>query len=328
MSVGFAREFLQITKESAFGTIMTLPTRGTDQIAIRLEDGNSWTPRGTPVTVPYMYGGGLNEESGTISDKSEVKGTLKVKQMCYSHCPILLGAALTRVNSLQTSPWTTTEPANQLASFCVDHAIWQDDTGAYKRTRYRGCKIDTGNLTVSEDSQTMAGSFDIIGSVYDGNTYDSSSDPDAAAFPQPDDNEYATDFVLFIHALGLFKDNGSAFAKFLSLTVSWQYNHVVNFFANRWVQQMRTWGRKVNLVADALLLASPTWRADFQTLASKTITAGFSNGVNTLTFDMKANARIESLDDDLPLATNYQRKVSFGSRFDTAAHTEFAFTYA
>src|SRR4051812_44429476 len=103
---GFAREFLQITKESSYGVKKTTPVRGTDQIAIRLEDGNSFTPRANPVTVPVMYGGGYNVEVDTISDKTEVKGSLKTT-LCYSQASLLLGWALSKVGVGQTTPWTT-----------------------------------------------------------------------------------------------------------------------------------------------------------------------------------------------------------------------------
>lgn len=324
---GFCREFLQITKESALGVKKTTPVRGTDQIAIRLEDGNSYTPRATPVTVPVMYGGGYNVEADTISDKMEVKGTLKTT-LCYSQASLLLGAALSKINSGQTAPWTTTEPANQYASVWIDHAIWRDDTGTYKRTAYPGCKFDAGNFAVSEDSQKMTVSLDVLGTKYQGNTFDSSVDPTALEFPQPDDDEYPTDYVLFIHSNAALLIDTVAFLKYKSLNFSWQNNHVVEYFANRFVQQQRSWGRKLKLDSDVHLVASPDFRAAFQTLAAKDVSVAFTNGTNTLTLDFQGNARIEGLDDDLPLGTNYMRRMSIGSRFDTAAGTDFSFTYA
>jgi hypothetical protein len=323
---GFCREFLQVTKESSYGVKKTTPVRGTDQIAIRLEDGNSYTPRANPITVGTVYGGGLNVESDTISDKTEVKGNLKTT-LCYSQVPILLGAGLTKINSGQTSPWTTTEPVNQYASVTIEHAIWQDDTGTYKRTAYPGCKFDAGSLSVSEESQKMTLDLTVIGSKYNGNTFDPSTDPDATAFPQPLDTEYPTDYVLFIHSANALLIDTVAFLQYKSLGFSWQANHVVDFFATRWVQQQRSWGRKLTLDADVLLRASPDFRAAFQTLAAKAVTLAFTNGVNTLSLDFKGNARIEGLNDDLPLGTNYQRKLSIGSRYDNTAGADFAFTY-
>jgi hypothetical protein len=327
MAVGFAREFLQITQESSYLTPIAVPVRGTSQIAIRLEDGNSFSMRPTPITQSVMYGGGYNVEADTISDKTQLKGTLKTT-LCYSQANLLLGAALTKINSAQTSPWTTTEPANQLASVTIDHAIWADDTGAYKRTRYLGCKVDAGSLSSSEDGQKFVLSLDLNGSTYQGNTYDSSTDPTSTVFPQPSDNEYPTDYVLFIHANGGFSIDSAAFAEFLSLNCSWQYGHVLNFFANRFVQKQRSWGRKVKLDADVILRASPDFRAAFQTLAAKTLSLALTNGTHTITLDWKTKARIEGLDDDLPLGTNYQRKLSLGSRYDTTNNVDFTFTYA
>jgi hypothetical protein len=323
---GFAREFLQITKESSFGVKKTSPVRGTDQIAIRLEDGNSYTPRANPVTVPVMYGGGYNVEVDTVSDKTEVKGTLKTG-LCYSQANFLLSAALTKINAGQTLPWITTEPVNQFASVWIDHAIWRDDLGTYKRTAYPGQKFDAGSLTVSEDGQRMMASFDLVGSKYQSNTFDSSIDPTSTEFPQPLDTEYPTDYVLFIHSNAALLIDTVAFLKYKSLGFSWQCNHAVDFFANRFVQQQRSWGRKLKLDADVHLVASPDFRAAFQTLAAKAVTLAFTNTTNTLTLNLQGKARIEGLDDDLPLGTNYMRKLSFGSRYDTTAGADFSFTF-
>lgn len=327
MPVGFAREFVQLTKESAYGVPMTTPVRGTDQIAIRLEDGNSFTPRADPVTVPVMYGGGNNVEADTISDKTAIRGNLTTT-LCYSQAPILLGLALQKIDSAHTLPWPHTDPEHQLASVCADHAIWQDDTGSYKRTRYTGCKVDGGNLAVSSETQKATLSLELIGSKYEGNTYDSSTDPTALAFPQPADDEYPTDYVLFGHSCPGFLLDDTAFIQYLSLSCNWTYGQVVNYFCSRFVQQQRTWGRKLVFASDVILRSTPDLRAAYQTLARKKLKLIFANGTNTITLDWQTNARIEGLTDTLPLAENYMRTLTIGSRHDGSTGVEFSYTYA
>lgn len=327
MPVGFAREFLQITKESAYKVKKTTPVRGTDQIAIRLDGANQFTPRAVPVAVPVMYGGGLNVEAATISDKTEIKGSL-TSELCYSQAAFLLGLALTKMNAGQTVPWTSTEPVNQFASVWIDHAVWQDDSGTYKRTAYPGCKVDTGSVATSESDQKVMLNLGLIGSSFQGNTYDSSADPTSTEFPQPTDVEYPTDFVTFIHSNAGFLFGGSAFLPYTSLNFSWQHNHAANFYANRFAQSLRAYGSKFKLDSDVTLVASPAFRSQFQYLTAITPSLAFTDGAHTITFDFKANARIEGLDDNLPLGTIYQRKLSIGSRYDSTANTDFGFTYA
>src|SRR5438128_7496153 len=105
-----AREFLYIVKESSLGTVMSNPVAETDSIYIRLVDGNSFGMVADPVIEEISYGGGLAVTAEAISDHYECKGQLKTK-LYPSQAPLLLGLLASRINSGQTSPWTTTEPA-------------------------------------------------------------------------------------------------------------------------------------------------------------------------------------------------------------------------
>lgn len=328
MAVGFEREFLQITQESAYGTPVVSPVRGTSQLVMRLSGANQFTMRAVPVVVDVPYGGGWNVTAESISDKQELKGSLTT-ELCYSQASMLMGMGLTRINAGQTLPWVTTEPVNQLVSVTIDHAIWQDDTGAYKRSRYKGVKVDGGKIELSEDSQKVMLTLDLIGGTPEGNPYDSSTDPDATVFPQPTDAEYPTDFVLFIHANGGLTLSGGVFAEFTQLTASWKNMLQAQWFANRFVNKLRSYGRKITLDATCNILATPDVRTAFKALTAVTGKLILTNTTHTITLDLKTNARYENLDDDLKLDQTFQRKITLGSRYDKgAAHTDFSFTYA
>ena len=86
----------------------------------------------------------------------------------------------------QTAPWTTTEPAGDLASVAIYHAIARSD-GSIKRRVYLGCKVDGWDVEVSEDGTIATLSLDISGSTPQGNQFDSSADPTAVTFPAPTD---------------------------------------------------------------------------------------------------------------------------------------------
>lgn len=323
------REFLQITQEAAYKSFNGSVTRGTNQIVIALQDGNSYTMRPKPITVDIPYGGGLAVRKSSISDKTECKGKLKTR-LCYSQANMLIGWGLTRVNSAQTAPWTTTEPIGDLASCTVDHAIYQDDTGTYKRRRYLGVKVSGGSIDVSEQSETAMLELDLVGSTPQGNTFDSSSDPDATAFPVPADSDYATDYVLFTDSGGNVTFNSAAFGEYTSLKTSWTNKLDMKYFANRFVQKIRNYGREIKLDSDVILLASPDFRGTYYELVAALAETSvvFNSGTHSITLDWKTNSRIDGLDDDLPLDKIYGRKLSLVSGYDVANTTDFSFSYS
>ena len=240
------REFLQVTKESAFRTPKASPVRGTDQIPVRLSGANFFTMRGTPIVEDVPGGGGRNVVAASVNDKHELKGRLQT-ELGWSNAELLLGWALSPINSGQTAPWTTTEPAGQYASCALDHAYFQDDAGTMKRKRNRGCKVDSGSLSFSDAQRRLMISLDIIGSVYDGNIFDASADPNATVFPVPTPDEFVGDgdFVTFNQSNGGLLIGGTPFTFYHDLTINWQYGTVVDFYANRFAQRLRSWSRTV-----------------------------------------------------------------------------------
>src|SRR4051794_24215485 len=153
-----AREFLWIVKESALGTPMTSPTAGTDSIYVRLIDGNSFGMVAEPVIEEIPYGGGFAVQSEAISDHYGCKGQLKTK-LYPAQALMLLPWAVSRINAGQTTPWTTTEPAGDLASCSVYHAVRRSD-GTYSRKRFAGCKVAGARIEVSRQSTTATLTLD------------------------------------------------------------------------------------------------------------------------------------------------------------------------
>jgi hypothetical protein len=321
------REFLQITRETAYKTPHATPARGTDLIVCRLDDGNSFTMRGNPIAVPIMYGGGYAVQSTDVSDKMEVKGSLKVK-LCYSQALTLLGLGINKISADQTAPWTTTEPVGDLASVTIDHAILNDDTGGYNRTRYRGCKCTGGRLECSEESQVSTLSLDLQGGDYQGNPYDGSADPDATVFPVPADDEYPTDFVQYSQSGGGFFLGSlvTARAQYSTLSLAWTNKIDSRYFGSRFVSINRSLGREMTLNADMMIVSTPDDRTTFESLGPLAMKLTFSNGTNSILFDYRANSRIRALPDDLPLDKIYFRRYELVNRYDVQAHADMSIT--
>jgi hypothetical protein len=138
-----------------------------------------------------------------------------------------------------------------------------------------------------------------------------------------------SDFVLFGHSLGALTLNSGVFAQFTSLNLGGSNKHINRFYASRFVQALRSYGRDLNIDADVTLVASADFRETYYNLlAPLQAQVAFTNTTHTLTFNYESNGRLKSLADDLPLADLYARKWSLESRFDTTAGTDFTFTFA
>jgi hypothetical protein len=325
-SSALIREYVQLTQESSFGVPVGSPTRGTSQIAIRLPGSNQQTMRPNPLIQAIPYGGGFSVIKDTVSDKTELKGTLTTP-LCYSQASFLLGWAMERIGTGGTTPWTTSEVAQQFASCTLDHAIMYDDNGVFRRTRYTGCKVDGVKVTVSNDAQYATLALDIIASKYSGNTFDSSTDPTLTDDPLPLDSEFPTDFVLFVESGGGYTLGTGVRAEYTSLSLAGQHQHDVRYYGNRFVQVMRSFGTMYTLDSDFTLISSPDDRASFNTIGALACQVVFTNGTHTLTFDFKGHNRIKGLDDDTPIGKIYGRKLSLENRYDSMANAWFGFTF-
>ena len=190
-----SREFLFLVQESAYKTPVSSPvvwpTASANAFYIRLDGANVFTMRPRPVMVAVPYGGGVAIDAFRVSDKIECKGRLVTKLYAGPLSQFLLQWGSLQVNTAQTSPWTTTEPAGDLASVAIYHAITRSD-GSIKRRVYLGCKVDGWDIDVSEEGTIATLSMDISGSTPQGNQFDSSTDPTSATFPAPTDAQMPT----------------------------------------------------------------------------------------------------------------------------------------
>src|SRR5271165_2382246 len=186
-----SREFLMLVQESAFkvpvSSPVVYPTASASAFYVRLDGANVFTMRPRPVMVAVPYGGGVAIDAFRVSDKIECKGRLVTKLYAGPLSQFLLQWGGQQINSGQTSPWTTTEPAGDLASVSCYHAITRSD-GTIKRRVYLGTKVDGFDVDVSEDGTIATLSMDLSASTPQGNQFDSSTDPTAGTFPAPTDS--------------------------------------------------------------------------------------------------------------------------------------------
>jgi hypothetical protein len=329
-----AREFLMLVQESAFKTPVASPvvwttalTYDTETAAyLRLDEGNAFTMRPKPQMVEVPYGGGFAVGAYRVADKLEVKGNLRVK-LTAGLAPFLLRWASQRINAGQTTPWVTTEPAGDLASCSVYHAIQRSD-GTFKRRVYLGTKVDAWTIDCSMDSTVATLNLQLSASVPQGNQFDSSTDPTNIVFPTPADNNFAIDPYLFIHTSGVISIGGSVRNNITQLTAGAQNVLARSYFNSRFIQKLRFVGRKSTLGVKLEYAATPDDRTAYEGLTSEAVSVAFANGTRTMTLSMNAQNVFEPMDDDLVLNDLYFQASTLNNLWDPSAGADLAFTFA
>jgi len=330
-----AREFLMITAESAYNTPnaspVYWPTASANASYIRLDGGNMFTMRPRPVMVAVPYGGGVAIDAFRVSDKQELKGKLTTKLYAGPLSQFLLSWAAVPINAGQTAPWTTTEPAGDLASCSIYHAIQRSD-GSIKRRVYLGCKVDGWDLDVSEDSTIATLSLDISASTPQGNQFDSSVDPTSGTFPAPTEVQYpnastSTGPYVFTHASGGLTLLGGARTQFQSVKVSCKNQIARRFWANRYVNLMRFVGRSTTLEAQNFYAASPDDRTSYEGLSAGSCTFTLNNSTHSIVLNLESSSVITTFEDQLPLNDLYTQTMTVTNQWDLAGATDLAFTF-
>lgn len=313
-----ARRFVRITQESAFGTYTAVGggPSANPAIVIRGNGSNYFKPLTKPELWQIMDTSGMNIVALTGSNVTVVGGQL-VTQFYASQAQFLLGWALQRINTAQTSPWTTTELPYDLASCTIDFGYTRGTT-AIKRTRYTGMKVVSGSIECSTESPVATLTLTLIGSTPQGNTFDSSTDPDATVFPEPALTAYPTDPYVFQHSLnGL--TIGTVRTKYDKLNISWTNQCKAYYDENRFANAVKMNGRKISWSTNLRLRVSPDDRAStYELVNASTGQVVFANGTNTCTLNFNGKNYMETLEEDLPLDGEFYYGLNLFSALDSA----------
>src|SRR5208337_1588369 len=329
--IPMSREFLMLVQESAYKTPVASPvvwpTASANTFYIRLDGANVFTMRPRPVMVAVPYGGGVAIDAFRVSDKIECKGKLITKLYAGPLSQFLLQWAAQQINSGQTSPWTTTEPAGDLASVSIYHAITRSD-GSIKRRVYLGTKVDGFDVDVSEDGTIATLSMDLSASTPQGNQFDSSTDPSSITFPPPTDspNQLPINPYVFVHASGGLTI-GSARTQFQSIRLSVKNQIARRFWANRFVNLMRFVGRATTLEAVNFYAPSPDDRTSYEGLTTEATSFALNNGTHSIAINMNAASVISQFEDQLPLNDLYTQTMTITNQWAPTAGSDLALTF-
>jgi hypothetical protein len=318
------REFVYIVQEASYMVPVTTPVVGTSAFYLRLDGGNAFTMRPKPLTVKVPRGGGQSTQAYTVSGKTEVKGTLKT--IFYaSQASFLLGWASTPLNVGLTAPWTYAGTAGDLASCTIYHGIARSD-GTVKRRAYLGCKITDWTLDQSSDNQQGSLSLGIQASTPQGNTFDSSIDPDATIAPAPLDSQYPIDPYLFTHTKGHLTI-GSARTQYDSLSIKSTNKLDPRWFENRFLSVIPFFGRATTIESSLYYKPTPDDRTSYENLTAATASIKWDNGTHSALFTLDANNVFSAVDDDLGLDTVYLQKGTIENQWDPAASNDFTWAF-
>ena len=336
---GTPREFLYVVQESAYktpasATVWTTSTTyglaNYSAAYVRLDGGNGFSMRPRPAgTVTVPYGGGFDYDAYMTSDKQECKGQLNLI-LTVGQAPFWLSWALQRINSGQTSPWTTTVAAGDLASCSVYHAITRSD-GTIKRRVYLGTKVDSATLTVSEGSTICRLQLNLTASTPQGNQFDASTDPTSGTFPAPADNNFPVDPFVFLHAGGssYITIGGAVRTQFTELNFTCTNNLARRWYANRYLQLLTFLGRRAKLSSKILYPGSgQDDRTLYEGLASETVSVEINNGTHGFTLGMNGQNVFTPFEDDLPLNDVYMQSNTENNLWDATAGSDFTLTIA
>jgi len=362
-----AREFLFFQLESAYKTpasctaaeVWTTTGSGTSGAGVagfvgfygRLDGGNGFTMRPRPVPVTVPYGGGLAVPAFTVSDKYVCEGRYSTKLYAGPFSQFLLSWAAQQVNTGgyvgpagTSTGWSTTEIPGNMASVSVYHAI-QLSTGSYKTRVYRGVKVKSWNLAISQDSQVGTLSLDLTGSVAQGNQFDSSTDPTlltagsaptytagppaSSSFAYPATNNLPINPFLFINTSNTGGSGSAGYLEigsgaltarttFQSVTLSCTNKLMTRFWANRFAQFSQFCGRDLTLSAENFYSNSPDDRTSYEGLTGQSISFSIANGSHSASFVMNTNNIITTIEDSLPLDDIYTQTLTATSQWDPA----------
>lgn len=291
----YTQEFLRITKEATFGVF---DAAATETAIIQLDQANAFTMRAKPLRWSIRTHGSNNRRVQTGSAKTQLAGSLST--LIYpSQAALLL-------------PWGADLDATtgQAYSVTIDHAITMEDaTPTVIYRRYLGCKVGSMNIAGSDESQLLRLKLDLV-----------AQKPSAAAitatdFPTPTLADYPADApYLFQHAAAGFTLDGSV-TEFNSFDLTVKNILDATFNASQYVTRIKNCGRDVDLKTK-LVYQRATDRAKFEGVTAITIGAVFTNGVNTLTFDLNTKNFYADVSDDLPLDKVKYQEVSLESYVD------------
>jgi hypothetical protein len=301
------RQALRLTKETTPGVMPGTPAAGT-QALIRLTSPVNDQPK--PIVWDIRDAASSGRRVQTGSDQNQT--TIRIQTPLYfSQAGLLLPAFCTPISGL---PGLTT--------FTIDQFHRMEDASATRFfTRMLGCTPQNMSIKVTNTGNGVIAMLDMsfIGRTW--NHTITSTD-----FPEPALTAYPNDPVHLKHLIGQVA-LGTQTTQFKSFTIS--VNNVLDaiYDENPNPTPQFYGNREVNWEID-FRFATAALRTDYENVAAKTASFGFSDGTNTITFNLQAANYIDDLGMDLPFDKAFYLNHKGHANIDIATGTEMTLTIA
>jgi len=315
------KRFLRITKEAAYNTYDDGETPAA--IHPRLSATGAFGMMHTPEFWTIQEGSGLGVPALSGTQTMTVSGNL-VTELGHTLAAFLVPWAATRINDAQTAPWETTELPRDLASCTFDYARSVFNSTTLKRKRYLGVKCSSLGLACSRDQPKLMATFGCLGGIVQGNHYDSSTDPDATAFPEPTCADYPPDTYLFQQLKGNVSILGTARTNFDSFSLQLQNQLKPYFDEDHFANAIRLVGRTLTVTLRCRLKLTPD---DWSAYEQGTVGAAsfkFTGGGHSLEFAMKGKNYISQIQEEAPIDDEHYYSITLTNQLDPSDCSDFA----
>lgn len=310
------REYLILTTESTYGAYNSSGT----VVNIPLDGSNAFKAIPKPVTYSIRSAASLNKRFIRGTQKTKVGATLTT-DLYSEQAATLLGWATTEINSGQTSPWTTTEPVGDLASATLDHAIMRGD-GTFRMKRYLGCKVKTWRLSCDNHGDLTKIALGISVQKYQGNSYDSSSDPSLTA---PAISAFPVAVYAFQHTAGNLTI-ASARTNFTSLSISGENIVQEPFDEGHFISRCRYKGRNIDFQVNLESKSTPDDFTTYLTQAAVSAQVEWVNGAHSVTVNFEGSNYVDEYGEDHPLDADMYYDLHLQNYLSATAGTDLAIT--
>lgn len=310
-----AREWVWLVRESAFKVPVVSPIVGTSQFLIPLPESNAF-PLSEEITYgDIALGGGFDVIRETVPGMRTIKGTITMPGYPALSAE-LLKSACNRINTAQTSPFTTTETAGDIVSYSLYHQIITYN-GTLKTYAYPGSKILSVEGSVS---RSRAQGLQLKVEFQSWKELPNSFDTSVALTPPtaPTDSQYPTGPYTLKHTLANVLRAGTAISQYEDLTFKVTNKVDPCFFEDDWLSFIRCLGREATADMTLLLKPSPDLREIYKAVTNQALVIKFDNGTNSLTIDMGPNNHINKIPFDLGLGKEFRQKATWVNKWDSA----------
>ena len=171
------------------------------------------------------------------------------------------------------------------------------------------------------------GTFTLVGSTPQGNSFDGSVDPTSTVFPEPALTAYPSDVVLFQHLKGYVSIGGTSRSNFENWEFSAHGTLNAYFDESRFANSIRLGGRRITASTRMRNKSNVDDRTTYESATVQAASLEWTNGVHSITLGMNTQNYIRPYKEDLPLDHEVYNNMGISSLLDQTAGNDLALAF-